>query len=172
MADKLLTLTETNARAAYQKASKSKREWMKEMYPDFNFERRLVERIDSYEAACEEVGIDPLKLEDFHLFPREDQDSIFASHQIDIIARALNGKDDSGNWWTPDYTDGTFKYWPYHIWNEEAAGGSGFSFYDCDDVYSLSVVGARHTFKLRDHAEYAGKKFESIYNRFLKPLRS
>lgn len=172
MSDKLLTLTESNARAAYQKAGKSKREFMRDLYPEFNFERSIIEIVDSYEAACEVVGIKPLKLENFSFFSKEDQDSIFASHQIDIITRALNGKDSDGNWWTPNYTDGTYKYWPYHRWSDEAAGGSGFSYDDCDYGHSVSGVGARHTFKLRDHAEYAGKKFESIYNRFLKPLRS
>jgi len=172
MADELLTLTPANARAAYESVGKSERKLMKKLYPDFNFERDITEIVTSYESACEVVGIKPLNLSNFSFFPSEDQDSIFASHQIDIIARALNGKDEDGNWWTPDYTDGTYKYYPYFYWDKVPPGGSGFSFYDCVDAFDISYVGARHTFKKSDHAVYAGKTFIAIYNRFLKPLRS
>jgi len=172
MADELLTLTPANARSAYESVGKSERKLMKKLYPDFNFERDITEIVTSYESACEVVGIKPLNLSNFSFFPLDDQDSIFASHQIDIIARALNGKTEDGNWWTPDYTDGTWKYYPYFYWNKESAGGSGFSYRACDIGHGRSYVGARHTFKKSDHAVYAGKTFIAIYNRFLKPLRS
>jgi len=172
MEGQLLTLTPSNARAAFESAGKSERKLMKKLYPDFNFERSIEEIVTGYEAACEVVGTKPLSLSNFSIFPEEDQDSIFASHQIDIIARALNGKDESGEWWTPDYTDGTWKYIPRFYWDENAAGGSGFSFSGYGRDAAHSGVGSRHTFKNSSHAVYAGKTFIAIYNLFLKPLRS
>lgn len=137
MSDKLLTLTEGNARAAYKNASKSKREWMKDMFPEFNFERSLVERIETYADACHELGLNPLTISDFAYLPKMDQESSYAYHQLTIIARVLN------EGWEPDYSnENEYKYYPYFVWDKNPAGGSGFSFIAYYYDYSLSDVGA------------------------------
>lgn len=153
MADKLLTLTETNARAAYQKASKSKKEWMKEMYPDFNFEGSIMDRVKSYEDACREEGITPLTIDDFAHLPKQDRNYHFCDHKYTVIRRVLN----EGWIWKI----GTNGYYP--IFNRGAAGGSGFSFSGYYGDYSFSSVGARRTFDTPEKAIYAGKQFLDIH---------
>ena len=163
MTDKRLTLTESNARSAYQKASKSKKEWMREMYPDFNFERGLLERIETYVDACNELGFNPLTISDFSSLPEMDRESSYAYHQLTIIARVLN------EGWEPDYSnENEYKYYPYFVWDNKAAGGSGFSCFDRYFGRSYSHVGSRLVFKTRELAIHAGKKFNSIYNQYLK----
>jgi hypothetical protein len=157
-----LNLLPVNAQKAYNKADAGGKRLMKDLYPEYNFERKLADRIESYADACAEVGITPLTMSDFSALPETDRESSYAYHQLTIIARALN------EGWVPDYSDGNqYKYYPYFVWDNKAAGGSGFSFYRyCYDV-SFSDVGARLVFKTSELATHAGKKFISIYNQFL-----
>lgn len=127
----------------------------------------ITEIVTSYEAACELTGTTPLTLEDFAKHPVEDQDSDFSSHQLNVIAKALNGADNEF-----DYSDDDqYKYFPYHYWNVDKAGGPGFSCCDCGCVNSVSFVGARHSYRSSKLAIFAGTHFEDIYTRFLSPYK-
>jgi hypothetical protein len=161
MEQKTLKLTAANAQKAYNKADAATKKWMKDLYPDHNFDQKLIDRIETYADACFELGITPLTISDFAALPERDQESSYAYHQLSIIARVLN------EGWEPDYSDSQYKYYPCFVWNDSAAGGAGFSFRDFFFDYSRSGVGARLVFKSRELAEYAGKKFLSIYNQFL-----
>ncbi|MDQ6477830.1 hypothetical protein [Dyadobacter sp. LHD-138] len=169
METQMLITSPANALKAYNNADPSIKKWMKDFYPEFNFDPNITDIVISYEAACEVVEFKPLTIENFGFYPEEDRESKFASHQIDIVAKALNGKDENGNWWKPDYSDGTPKYFPRHYWDEGAAGGPGFSFDGYIYAYSISNVGARHSFRKREHAVFAGQHFVSTYNKFLSP---
>jgi len=159
MEAQVLTLTPANAQKAYNKADASTKKWMKDLYPDFDFDVKLIDRINSYQDACQELNIIPLTLSDFAAIPEKHRESTYAYHQLTTIAEVLN------EGWEPDYSDGNqYKYYPYFIWNEEAAGGPGFSYFVYACAYSRSSVGARLVFKTSDLAVHAGKKFLSIYN--------
>jgi len=128
--------------------------------------RPVTEIVTTYEAACELTGTTPLTIEDFAKHPAKHRDSDFASHQINVIADALNGPDEF------DYANhNQNKYYPWFWWKQDRAGGPGFSSrgYGCD--FSDSCVGARHSFRTRELAKFAGTQFEDIYNRFLSPYR-
>jgi hypothetical protein len=128
--------------------------------------RPITEIVTSYEAACELTGTTPLTIEDFAKHPAKHRDSVFASHQLNVIADALNGPNEF------DYSKANeYKYYPYFWWNVNRAGGPGFSYVDYYYDYSRSRVGARHSFRTRDFARFAGTHFEDIYNRFLSPYR-
>lgn len=160
---KTLTLTAANAQKAYNKADSSTKKWMKDLYPDHDFNQKLIDRIETYADACQDLGINPLTISDFSYLPERDRESSYAYHQLTIIARVLN------EGWEPDYSDSNqYKYYPYFVWNDSASGGSGFSF--CDYYYGrdFSKVGSRLVFKSSELAAFAGKKFLSIYNQFLK----
>jgi hypothetical protein len=159
-----LVLNSINAQKAFNKGNKEIKEALKELYPQYDFNADVTSIVTSYEAACEVCGTKRLFQSDFNFLPDQDRASAFASHQIDIIARALNGD------CTFDYSNDNQKKWYiWFKWDENAAGGSGFSFDRVDYNYSYSRVGARHSFKDARLAEYAGKNFISIFNQFLKP---
>lgn len=157
---KTLELTEQNALTAYAKASDSEKKFLKNLYPGYDFNVKITDRIKSYADACSALGLHPLTISDFSKLPEKDREATYAFHQITFIARALN------EGWEPDWNDhNQYKYYPYFF---HAAGGSGFSCYGCYYGYVVSTVGSRLYFKTRELAEYAGNQFISIYNQFLK----
>ncbi|CAG5001724.1 hypothetical protein DYBT9275_02729 [Dyadobacter sp. CECT 9275] len=129
-------------------------------------EQELIDLIISYEAACELRGVTPLTIEDFAKHPEEDRDSDFASHQLNVICSAFwNGE-------KIDYTN--FRQKKYEIiwvWNENTAGGSGFSFGGVLCLASASFVGARHSYPSDRIARIGATRFVDIYNRFLSPYK-
>ncbi len=86
-------------------------------------------------------------------------DDEVAYRKIKLITEALN------EGWTPDWTDGTNKYWPW--FKMGSASGVGFSYHGYGRWYSFSLVGSRLCFKSRELAVYAGEQFEDIYKDFL-----
>ncbi|WP_159468000.1 hypothetical protein [Dyadobacter sp. 3J3] len=158
METQLLTMTPANAQKAYNNAEASIKKWMRESYPDFNFDRKLIDRIDTYQDACQELNIIPLAISDFSFIPSNDRESLYAYHQLTIIARVLN------EGWEPDFSDSSqYKYYPYFVWNEEAAGGPGFSYRGYGYVRSYSFVGARLVF-----LDYDAMKWATIQPEFVE----
>lgn len=156
-----LKISKANALMAYKEGDDSFRKGIEKLFPEVDFEKECK---DYYAEACAAVGFAPLTIDHFSIYPEQDRESAFASHQIDMIARHWN------EGWEPDYSDDDqCKYYPYFIWNEDRAGGPGFSYPDYRYDRSVSRVGARHVYKTSDMAIRAGKELESIYNTFLKP---
>ena len=78
--------------------------------------------------------------------------------QVNIIRAALN------EGWTPAWTKSSeAKYYPWF----DMSSGSGLACGDFGRVGSGSGVGSRLCFKSRELAEYAGKQFISIYEKFM-----
>lgn len=76
---------------------------------------------------------------------------------LKVIVEVLN------EGWVPNWKDSNeTKYWPWF----DLSSGSGLSFDDCDNAYSLSIVGSRLCFKTRALAEYAAKTFIKEYTDF------
>lgn len=117
----------------------------------------VMDRIKSYEDACADQGIKPLKLSDFDFLPEKDREYHFCDHQQVIITRALN------EGWEPDYDD-TSQY-KYTVWYKWVGSGSGFSYSYFVHVCSLSFVGARLEFKSLELAKYFAKQFIGIINK-------
>lgn len=156
-----------NAQRAYLEGTPDVKKLLANLYPKFNFNQEITELAVSYEASCGLIDYTPRTLSDFDFLPEWSRESAYAGHQLDVIARALNGKD-----FEFDYSDESQQKWfVYCVWNEQRAGGPGFSF---DAVYydrSCSSVGARHSFKSEKLARFAGTHFESLFNQFFKPYR-
>lgn len=162
MEDQSLTISKSNALKAFRNAGSEGKLLLENLFGKEVLNEKITDRIKSYPDACAELGLNPLTEDDFENITPEDIDATYAYHQLTIIARALN------QGWKPDYSNTSqYKYYPYFYWQQEAVGGSGFSFHDCD--YGASSVGSRLNFKSRELAEYAGRQFQSIYNRFLSP---
>lgn len=119
--------------------------------------QKITDRIKTWEDACEMKGIDPI---DSLPFPEPDNDfeeAINGTFQMFIIVDLLC------EGWKPNYTNGNqYKYYPYFKYTDS---GFGFSFSIFEFEYSF--VGARLVFPTRELAEYSGKQFKDIYNKFL-----
>lgn len=117
----------------------------------------VTERIKSYEDACHELGLSPLKQSDFGFLPQKDQEYHFEDHKQVVIIRALN------EGWEPNYADTDEEKW--YIWYKWVGSGAGFVF-DCSYfALSHSFVGARHEFRSQKLAEYFAKQFIGTVNK-------
>lgn len=119
--------------------------------------QKITDRLKTWEDACEMKGIDPV---DSLPFPEPDNDfeeAINGTFQMFIIVDLLC------EGWKPDYTNGNqYKYYPYFKYTD-----SGFCFSDSLSVCGNASVGARLVLPTRELAEYSGKQFKDIYNKFL-----
>lgn len=85
-----------------------------------------------------------------------DIDSYVVNNQLAVlITKALN------EGWVPDWSNpNEYKYFP---WFE--MGSSGFRFFDHGDW--CSSVGSRLCFKSSELAQYAGRTFQNVYEKFM-----
>lgn len=105
---KTLQIDEAKAKSLYKTASPELRVIFEETFGRKTFLGKVMDRIKSYEDACEELGEKTLTLADFKFLPEIDQRSQFACHQLTIIARALN------EGWEPDWSDDNQRKW--NVW--------------------------------------------------------
>ncbi len=123
----------------------------------------IMERVKTFEDACEVLGIYPKEISMTVDFGHNDDATrsiaaVAAFAKLVIIVRALN------EGWTPDWSNKSqYKYYPWF----DMSSPSGPAYDDCDHWRSVSFVGSRLCFKSRELAEYAGKQFISIYTDFL-----
>lgn len=116
-------------------------------------------QIRTYEEACQVQGIEPLKLSHFSFLPEKDRESALAHNQLTVICRVLRGD------WVPDWSDYNQRKW--YPWFEKSDSGFGFSITGYDLWYTTTNVGSRLCFPSEEMARYAGKTFESIYNKLM-----
>ncbi|MFD2599878.1 hypothetical protein ACFSQ3_13050 [Sphingobacterium corticis] len=110
----------------------------------------------TFEDACSAVGVDH---EEFHNQYKSLPDDAYAYMQLRIISQALNGGSNM------DYTDtDIYKYYP---WFNSVGSSRGFSYRGYHYDASHSGVGSRLTYKSEEIAEYAGKQFIEIYNKYI-----
>ncbi|KQS33998.1 hypothetical protein [Dyadobacter sp. Leaf189] len=154
-----LKISVQNAYVAFKNGTAKQKAFLRDLFPDHNFDGDITDRVGSYEDACAIVGINPMTIDNFKPFPEQDREYHFASHKLVTIARVLN------EGWQPNWNDSTqAKYYPWF----KPAGGSGFSFDDCIYDGSYTTVGSRLVFRTSELATYAGKQFIDIYNIILK----
>jgi hypothetical protein len=119
----------------------------------------IMERLTSWEAACEITGDDPVESLPYPNLVTKLQDAVNGFHQMCIIIDLL--RED----WEPDYNDSNqYKYEPVFI---AGPSGVGLVFFSTSRWLTGASVGARLVFPTREKAEFAGKTFIAIYNKFL-----
>lgn len=117
----------------------------------------IMERVKTFEDACEVSGIDKLQIGIVGL--DDDSKSIEAYAKLTIIAKALN------QGWKPNWNDSNeLKYYPWFSWSSSVGG---FAYFDYDRWSTITSVSSRLCFKSSELAEYAGKQFKKEYNEFL-----
>ncbi len=114
----------------------------------------IIDRINSYEDACQIKGIQPRAISDFSFLPEEDREAQFASHQLDVMIRVVNGEKGF------DYNDrNQRKHYPYLVWT-----GSGFALLAVGCGGTRTVVGPRRSFHSEEACRKFVTKFIHLYN--------
>lgn len=132
----------------------------------FDFYTEEVEeapRVESYEEACERVGVEPLteeRIKALELRPDE-----VARKKLEVIAAALN------DGWSPDWNDtNQYKYYPYfYIEPRKHGANAGLSCAYTNHAASgtSALIGSRLCFNDPETARYAGKQFTELYEQLL-----
>lgn len=132
----------------------------------FDFYTEEVEeapRVESYEEACERVGVEPLteeRIKALELRPDE-----VARKKLEVITAALN------EGWSPDWNNTSeYKYYPYfYIEPRKRSADAGLSytntFHSASSTYA--TIGSRLCFHEPDAARYAGRTFTELYEQLL-----
>lgn len=115
-------------------------------------------KIKTFEGACKALKLNPKTvLPVVKGMPKHHQDALIAHAKLVIIADALN------EGWKPDWKN--FNEWKYYPWFD-LSSGSGLAYYVYAFDCSTSGVGSRLCFKSPELAEYAGKQFKSLYQKY------
>ena len=141
------------AKETYKSACPEVKKAIANIFGENCFVENIMERVKTFEDACDVLGIEPCTL-----FRSLDSKDEIAYKKIKIIARVLN------QGWAPNWSDTNERKW-YPWFN--AAGSSGFGFSASAYDYWFALAGSRLCFKSKELAEYAGKQFECIYKSFI-----
>lgn len=131
---------------------------------DFLIEEiEVAPRIQSYEEACERVGVEPLteeRIKALELRPDE-----VARKKLEVITAALN------EGWSPDWNNtNEYKYYPYfYIEPRKHGADAGLSYAGTLSAASNTAahLGSRLCFHEPDAARYAGRTFTELYEQLL-----
>lgn len=111
-------------------------------------------KIKTLSEACEVLGlIEKDLIVDFSAYPDEDREGLQAHADLLIMTKAMN-HDESGD-----------QIWYPYFWRASPSGG-GFRFYGADGWHAFSLVGARLSFKSEKAAEWAGKNWTALYEKY------
>jgi hypothetical protein len=157
---KTLQIDEKKALSLYSSASEEFKAMLEDSFGLKFFKKDIRDRVKSYEDACRELKLDPASLPDVSDCPDEDKEAMIAYYMLSIIARALN------EGWKPDWLNSSeYKHYPWFDYDRSA---SGFVFSHTNCAGTGTDFGSRLCFKTRDLAEYAGKQFCELYNKYFK----
>lgn len=151
-----LTIDDKTARKIYPTADPELKAILEDSYTKAFFTMNIMDRIKSFEDACEYNNTNPLAKR----FTRGTRNQIHQERVAEIV-KALN------EGWVANYNDSNeYKYSPYFYLN-----APGFRFYVSyyDLTHSLSYGGPRFALKNRELSDYAGKQFTKEYEKFLMP---
>lgn len=129
------------------------------------FFQPITERIDSYQAACEELGLDPDEELPFKDPKNARQEAANAEVMLDIISEALlEGKE-------LDWTDSTQEKWSPYFNNYKSGSGFRFDVSVCGWAHTDASGGARLCVDTKEKSDYFGQRFLPIWNKFLNPKK-
>lgn len=148
-----LQVTIENAVKAYRETDEAGKSLLVTLFGKKNFLTSVFDRVQSFEAACEEVGLSP---EDPRFTTGTPDDIAYQKLKLVIVPALNEGK-------KADYDDGNAKYWPVFYLDFP-----GFRFGDVHCAVARTIVtgGSRLAFVNRPAAEHAVKYFEDIFRDF------
>lgn len=158
---KSLQIDENKVLELYQKLSLEFQQMLEDALGKEFFNRKITDRVKTYEDACAILEIDPLEsLPDTSDCPKEDRKAYVAFHKLVVITRALN------EGWRPDWSNTNQPKWFNWWWTNGNAGlasaGSSYA-----PSYTLAHFGSRLCFKSEALAYYAAETFKELYEDYL-----
>jgi len=123
------------------------------------YDQKITDRIKTFEDACEDQGIDRYNILPYKIPGSELEEAINGFTQMCIIAKSLNGD------WIADLSNTSqYKYYPYF---KRSGSGSALSCGGYACWGTNANCGVRLSYRDSETAEYVGKQFLSIYNKFI-----
>ena len=185
-----ISIQKKNVLNAYQRASEEQKALLESMFgKDMLKPKNIMERVKTFEDACEVLGEEHQYVKAYREWMRisyAECKDITAYLKLRIICAALN------EGWKPKFDGDECRYYPwFYIYTKEeyekldedekkecrvvgrsssnayAHGGVEYSLAFGASSYSYSYYGSRLAFKTIELAEYCGKQFIDIWERFL-----
>ncbi|MDD5013694.1 MAG: hypothetical protein PHW73_01155 [Atribacterota bacterium] len=117
------------------------------------FKKKNYDSIETFEDACNELGI-----ASNDVFTEKDSPDEVAYKKLKVIVKAIN------QGWIPNWDDLNQRKW--FPWFKMSSGfGFGDSSYACDYMYTY--CGSRLCFESEEKANYAGTQFIALYKALL-----
>jgi|ERR1035437_1721844 hypothetical protein len=154
-----LQIDKTNAKKLYPNATAEFKIMLEDTFGKQFFSQKAIDRIKTFKDACEDQGIDPGTAVPYPNPGNDHEEAVNGVAQIFIIAKSLNG-----DWKANFKNTSQYKYYP---WFKDSGSGSGLSYFVCVRWRTDTACGVRLCYRDAETAEYAGKQFISIYNKFL-----
>lgn len=185
--NKELKISAENALAAYNNTDANGKELLEHLFGKEIFAQDIKERVKSFEDAVAILGNDNQAVIDYYaIADKICTEDILAFAKLRVIAEALN------EGWRPKFDGDECRYYPwFYIYTKAeyeeldedekkkcrvvgrsssyayANGGVACAHALYASSYSNSSNGSRLAFKTRELAEYCGKHFIDIWERFL-----
>ena len=184
---KELKISVENARAAYDNTDANGRELLEHLLGKEIFAQDIKDRVKTFEDAVKVLGNDNQAVIDYYaVADKTCTEDILAMCQLRVIAEALN------EGWRPKFDGDECRFYPwFYIYTKKeyeeldedekkecrVVGRSNFNAYAFGGVafananfalsYSYTYSGSRLAFKTRELAEYCGKQFIEIWEKWL-----
>lgn len=128
-----------------------------------NEQLSIIQKIKSFEDACNHLGINPNDLPVVDMLPEKNRKSIIAYYKLTIIIRALN------EGWEPNFSDwNEYKYYNwFYIEKDRDKRSSGFRYYGASYSDTGSHISSLLCFKNKELARYAAEQFKELYREYL-----
>lgn len=189
--DKELKISAENALAAYNNTDANGRELLEHLFGKEIFAQDIKDKVKTFEDAVAILGDEHPLVAQFRVIESSFKEAdnnlhLFAYARLVIIAEALN------EGWKPKFDGDECRYYPYfYIYtkkeyeeldedekkecrvvgrsynNAVAHGGVACAHANIASSYSSATFGSRLAFKTRELAEYCGKQFIDIWEKFL-----
>lgn len=151
-----LTISKENAIKAHGEANSKGKALLENLFGEKVFVKNIMERIDSVEAALKYNG---KTVAQFEHETERDTDTQRAGKELEEIAKALR----EGKKLTME------QRWYYPYFRKPTGSSVGFSYRDYNFDPGTAGVSARLSVDTSEKAIYMGRKFASIYTRYLSP---
>ena len=184
---KELKISVENARAAYDNTDANGRELLEHLLGKEIFAQDIKDRVKTFEDAVKVLGNDNQAVIDYYaVADKTCTEDILAMCQLRVIAEALN------EGWRPKFDGDECRFYPwFYIYTKKeyeeldedekkecrvvgrsgshayADGGVAYAYASDASSYSGTYDGSRLAFKTRELAEYCGKQFIEIWEKWL-----
>lgn len=189
--DKELKISAENALAAYNNTDANGRELLEHLFGKEIFAQDIKDKVKTFEDAVAILGDEHPLVAQFRVIESSFKEAdnnlhLFAYARLVIIAEALN------EGWKPKFDGDECRYYPwFYIYtkkeyeeldedekkdcrvvgrsgdNAGASGGVVYAYANIASSFSMAHNGSRLAFKERELAEYCGKQFIDIWEKFL-----